>query len=50
VEDKEYKHFMEAKAFDDREWHLALEIPTLRTTHADRGRESTPAKKHQGEV
>jgi hypothetical protein len=28
----------------NQEWHLALEMPTSRTAHAKRERESTPAK------
>jgi hypothetical protein len=42
--------FVEAKTLDDREQHFALEIPTSRTAHADRGRENTPAKQHQGKA
>jgi hypothetical protein len=38
------------KTLDDREWHLALEMPTSRTAHVERERESTPAKQHQGKA
>jgi hypothetical protein len=31
--------FVEAKTLDDREWHLALEMPTSRMAHTDRERE-----------
>jgi hypothetical protein len=31
---------MEAKTLDDREWHLALGVPTSRTAHTDRERET----------
>jgi hypothetical protein len=44
-------HFVEAKTLDGQEQHIALEMPTSRTTHAKRERrerESTPAKQHQG--
>jgi hypothetical protein len=44
------KHFLEVKTLDDREWHHALETPTSRTAHAERERESTPAKQHQGKA
>jgi hypothetical protein len=30
---------MEAKTFDDREWHIALEMSTSRMAHAKRERE-----------
>jgi hypothetical protein len=33
---------------NDQEQHHALEMSTSRMTHAERGRESTPAKQHQG--
>jgi hypothetical protein len=39
--------FAEAKTLDDQERHLALEMLTSRTAHAERERESTPAKQHQ---
>jgi hypothetical protein len=35
---------MEAETLDDQERHLALEMPTLRTSHAEREGENTPAK------
>jgi hypothetical protein len=38
-ERKRIKHFAEARALDDREQYLALEMPTSRMTHADRERE-----------
>jgi hypothetical protein len=38
------KMFAEVKTLDDREWHLALEIPTSRTAHTKRKRENTPIK------
>jgi hypothetical protein len=41
---------VKAKTIDDREWHLALEIPTSRMAHAEIERESTPAKQHQGKA
>jgi hypothetical protein len=34
------KHFVEAKTLDDRELHLALEMPTSRMAHTDRERET----------
>jgi hypothetical protein len=40
VENGEQKYFTEAKTLDDREQHLALEMPTSRTAHADRERET----------
>jgi hypothetical protein len=33
------KTITEAKTLDDRERHLALEMPTSRTAHVERGRE-----------
>jgi hypothetical protein len=48
AKDREWKHFSEAKTLNDRERHLALEMPTSRMAHAERGTESTPAKQHQG--
>jgi hypothetical protein len=41
---------VEAKTPDDQEWHLALQMPTSRATHADRERENTPTKQHQGKT
>jgi hypothetical protein len=41
---------MEAKTLDDPERHLALEMLTTRMAHADRERENTPAKQHQGKA
>jgi hypothetical protein len=41
---------MKVKTLDDRERHLALEMPTSRTAHVDRGRESTPTKQYQGKT
>jgi hypothetical protein len=38
---------VKAKTLDDQEWHIALEMPTSRTAHADRERENTPTKQHQ---
>jgi hypothetical protein len=38
------------KHSDDQERHLALEMPTLETAHAEREKESTSAKQHQGKV
>jgi hypothetical protein len=38
------------KTLIDQERHLALEMPTSRTAHADRGRESTPPKQRQGKA
>jgi hypothetical protein len=35
---------------DSQEWHLALEIPTSRIAHADRERDNTPTKQHQGKA
>jgi hypothetical protein len=40
--------FVEAKTLDDRERHLALEMPTSRMDQADRERENLPTKQHQG--
>jgi hypothetical protein len=42
--------FVEAKSLDDRERHPAIEMPISKTTHADREREKTPVKQHQGKV
>jgi hypothetical protein len=43
--------FCGSETLIDREWHLALEIPTLRTAHTDRERErETPVKQHQGKA
>jgi hypothetical protein len=36
--------FVEAKTLNDRDWHLDLEMMTLRTAHADRERENTSTK------
>jgi hypothetical protein len=36
-----------SEILDDQEWHLTLEMPTSRTAHAERERESTPAKQHK---
>jgi hypothetical protein len=44
VEDREWKYFVDAEILDDQEWHIALEMPTSRTAHVERGRESTPVK------
>jgi hypothetical protein len=41
-------HFVEAKTLDGQEWHPALEMPTSRMAHAERERENTPVKPHQG--
>jgi hypothetical protein len=41
---------VEAKIFDDREQHLALEMPTLKIAHAERERENTPVKQQQGKA
>jgi hypothetical protein len=38
------KHFVEAETLDGQERHLALEMPTLRMAHVERGRENTHAK------
>jgi multidrug resistance efflux pump len=46
----EIKTFSEVGTLDDQEWHLALEMPTSRMAHAERERESTPAKQHQGKA
>jgi hypothetical protein len=43
----EGKTFAEAGSLDDQERHLALEMSSLRTTHADRKRENTPAKQYK---
>jgi hypothetical protein len=32
------------------DWHLALEMSTSRMARADRERENTPAKEHQGKT
>jgi hypothetical protein len=42
--------FTEAKTLDDQERHLALEMSISRMTHANREREKTPAKQHQGKA
>jgi hypothetical protein len=44
------KQFVEAKTIDDRERHLALEMPTSTMAHADRERENTTAKQYQGKA
>jgi hypothetical protein len=41
---------VKAETLDDQERHLALELPTSKMAHADRERENTPAKQHQGKV
>jgi hypothetical protein len=41
---------MKVGTLDDQEWHLTLEIPTYRMTHAKRERESTYGKQHQDKV
>jgi hypothetical protein len=38
------------KTLDDWEVHLTLEMLTSRMAHADRERENTPAKQHQGKA
>jgi hypothetical protein len=38
---------VEAGTLDEQERHLALEMPTSRTAHVKRERESTPAKEYQ---
>jgi hypothetical protein len=43
----EGKTFVEAGSLDDQERYLALEMPSLRTAHADRKRENTHAKQHK---
>jgi hypothetical protein len=43
-------NFAEAVTLDDQEQHLTLEMPTSRTAHAKRERESTPTKQHQGKA
>jgi hypothetical protein len=43
------KMFVEAKTLDDQERHIALEMPTSKTAHAEREREHT-YKQHQGKV
>jgi hypothetical protein len=45
---EEKKHFAEAGTLDESGWHLALEMPTSRTAHTERERESTTVKQHQG--
>jgi hypothetical protein len=44
------KTFSEVGTLDDQEWHVALEMPTSRMAHAERERESTPTKQHQGKA
>jgi hypothetical protein len=34
----------------NQEQHLALEMPTSRTAHAEKERERTPAKQHKDKV
>jgi hypothetical protein len=41
---------METKTLDDRERHLALEMPTSKMAHVGRERENTPAKQYQGKA
>jgi hypothetical protein len=43
-------NFAEAVTLDDQEQHVTLEMPTSRTAHAERERESTPTKQHQGKA
>jgi hypothetical protein len=38
---------VEAGTLDEQELHLALEMPTSRMAHAEKERESTPAKEYQ---
>jgi hypothetical protein len=42
--------FVKVKTLDDREWHLTLEMSITRMAHADKEREKTPAKQHQGKA
>jgi hypothetical protein len=35
------KHLCRSESLDDKEWHLALEMPISETAHAGRGRERT---------
>jgi hypothetical protein len=50
AEDREWKYFAEAGTLDDQERHLALEMLTSRMANAERERESTPVKQHQGKA
>jgi hypothetical protein len=43
----EGKTFAEAGSLDDQERHLALEMSSLRMSHADRKRENTLAKQYK---
>jgi hypothetical protein len=45
VEERWIKGFVEVKTFNDREWRLAIEMPTSEMAHAEWEREDTPAKK-----
>jgi ribosomal protein L11 methylase PrmA len=38
---------MELGTLDDQEWHHALQMLTLETSHAERERKNTPTKQHQ---
>jgi hypothetical protein len=40
--------FWQKRTLHGIEWHLALEMPASRMTHAERERESTPVKQYQG--
>jgi hypothetical protein len=42
--------FAEAGTLDDQERHFTLEMATSRMAHAERERESTPVKQHQGKA
>jgi hypothetical protein len=42
--------FAEVKTLNDREWHLAPEMSISRMAHADKEREKTPIKQHQGKA
>jgi hypothetical protein len=42
--------FAEAGTLDDQEQHFTLEMATSRMAHAERERESTPVKQHQGKA
>jgi hypothetical protein len=46
----ENKNNLWKRSLIDQELHLALEMSTSEMAHAERERENTPAKQHQGKA
>jgi hypothetical protein len=46
----ENKIHLRKRSLVDQEWHLTLEMPNLEPTHAEKERENTPIKHHQGKT